>query len=100
MLYVKTIINITTKYRFTSSVLRHKFFGMFSISNVRLISKLTCVNLRSTENLLINKIDNGNRQNANDMCAHKKLDSGSKFPKVVCSKSVTFPARVPKIQHQ
>ena len=93
------IESITTKYRFTSSVLRHKFFGIFSINNVRLISKLSCVNLKSTENLLINKIDNGNKQNANDMCAHKYLESGSKFPKVVCSKSVAFPARVPKIRH-
>ena len=100
MLYVKIIKNITTKYRFTSSVLRHKFFGIFSISNVRLISRLSCVNLKSTENLLINKIDNGNRKNANDMCAHKKLESASKFPKVVCSKSVSFPARLPTIQHQ
>ena len=74
ILSLKMIESITTKYRFTSSVLRHKFFGIFSINNVRLISKLSCVNLKSTENLLINKIDNGNRQNANDMCAHKKWE--------------------------
>ena len=94
------IKNITIKYRLTSSVLRHKFFGIFSISKVLLISRLSCVNLKSTENLLMNKIDNGNRKNANDMCAHKKLESGSKFPKVVCSKSVTFPARLPTMKHQ
>ena len=68
------IESITTKYRFTSSVLRHKFLGIFLINKVRLISKLSCVNLKSTENLLINKIDNGNRQNANDICAHKKWE--------------------------
>ena len=48
----------------------------------------------------MNIMDNGNRKKAKDICAHKYCESGSavgsRFPNVVCSKSVTFPARLPK----
>ena len=45
----------------------------------------------------MNNIDNGNRMKASEIWAHKKFESGFKFPKVVCSKSVAFPWRVPRI---